>query len=354
MRKKPHVAILTFDFPPSTGGVQRWLGEIAKRLSTHFQISVITPVADTNSHEPFTRIVVPDTTPWAFLQAIRAVRPDVLLLGHAHPRLLTPAWLSRSPFAIIIHGADFLAARGRWHFPLFVALLNRARMVIANSCALAQRYRKYGVHVPIHVVYPATDPNRFHPPREKTPHPPTLLTVTRLHAYKGVDTMIATLPRIRQVIPDVRYLVVGDGPDRPRLEALAEAHGVAAHVLFRGYVPDAQIPQVYQEADVFVLLSREEADNVEGFGIVLLEAAASGLPTIAAQSGGMPEAIRDGKTGVLVPPHDTETIATRAIELLQSPETRHAMGQAGRRWVEEQMNWQRVSEEIARLLTHSL
>jgi len=166
--------------------------------------------------------------------------------------------------------------------------------------------------------------------------------------------MIAALPRIRQAIPDVRYLVVGDGPDRPRLEALAQAHGVAAHVLFRGYVPEAQLPQVYHEADLFVLLSREEAGNIEGFGIVLLEAAASGLPTIAAQSGGMPEAMRDGSTGVVVPPNDIETIAARTIELLQSPETRHAMGQAGRRWVEEQMNWQRVSEEISHLLTHSI
>lgn len=354
MTKKPHVAILTFDFPPSTGGVQRWLGEMATRLAPRLRLSVITPVAATEPQAPYTRLVVPNTSPLTILKAIQATRPDILLVGHAHPRLLLPAWLSRRPFTLIIHGADFLAARGRWHFPLFVALINRARQVIANSHALAQRYRQHGVHVPVQVVRLGTDPTRFFPADERLPHPPTLLTVTRLHAYKGVDTLITALPRIRQAIPDVRYLVVGDGPDRPRLEALAQAHGVAEHVCFRGYVPDEELPRVYHEADVFALLSREESGNIEGFGIVLLEAAASGLPTIVARSGGMPEAIRDGITGVSVPPNDVEAVAARAIELLQSPDKRRAMGEAGRRWVEEQMNWQRVSEDVYRLLVQHI
>ncbi|RME13962.1 MAG: glycosyltransferase family 1 protein [Ardenticatenia bacterium] len=353
MKAKPHVAILTFDFPPSTGGVQTWLGEMAARWSSHMCLTVITPVAANTSHEPWERFVVPNTHPWTFWRALQAVQPEYLVIGHAHPRLLLAAWLARRPFTLIIHGADFLAARGRWHFPLFVALINKAQRIIANSHALATRYRQHGVHAPLRVVHLGTDPNRFHPPAEPVPHPPTILTVSRLHAYKGLDTLITALPHIRQAVPEVRYLIAGTGPDRPRLEALARQYGVEQAVVFRGYVPDEELPRIYHEADIFALLSREEGGNIEGFGIVLLEAAASGLPTIAAQSGGMPEAIRDGITGVVVPPNDVLAVARHAIDLLQSPEKRRAMGQAGRRWVEEQMNWQRVSEEVARVLLGS-
>jgi phosphatidylinositol alpha-1,6-mannosyltransferase len=123
-------------------------------------------------------------------------------------------------------------------------------------------------------------------------------------------------------------------------------------VEFVGRVPDDALPDIYRRSDVFVMPAREETSSasVEGFGIVYLEASASGLPVVAARSGGAEEAVIDGETGFLVPPDDPDALTRVLRKLVLDAECRHSMGQAGRRWVEEEMNWDRAAAEIAFLL----
>jgi phosphatidylinositol alpha-1,6-mannosyltransferase len=148
---------------------------------------------------------------------------------------------------------------------------------------------------------------------------PILLTVTRLHPYKGVDRMLESLSEISRSVPDVKYLVVGVGPDLPRLEELTARLRLEAQVKFLGRLPFSDIVKLYSLADLFVLLSREELPDVEGFGLVFLEAAACGLPSVGGRSGGIPEAVDQGRSGWLVDPTNTREIATTIIDLLKSP-----------------------------------
>jgi phosphatidylinositol alpha-1,6-mannosyltransferase len=147
-----------------------------------------------------------------------------------------------------------------------------------------------------------------------------LLTVTRLYPYKGVDRMLESLPAISQAVPDVKYLIVGEGPDRQRLEDLTTRLGLQTQVCFLGRLELSEIVELYNLADLFVMLSREEPPDVEGFGLVFLEAAACGLPSVGGRSGGIPDAIDEGKSGWLVDPCNIEEIAATIIDLLKSPE----------------------------------
>ena len=159
---------------------------------------------------------------------------------------------------------------------------------------------------------------------------PVLLTVSRLVERKGIDTVLRALPAVAAIVPDVRYLVVGDGPDRSRLQALASEIGVANRVVFAGRVETDELPRVYALGDVFAMPNRRlpSGDN-EGFGLVFLEANASGLPVIAGRAGGTADAVIDGETGIVVDGMDTDAVACAAISLLSDDGKRRAMSVNG-------------------------
>lgn len=157
----------------------------------------------------------------------------------------------------------------------------------------------------------------------------TLLTVARLSKSeegKGVDQVIAALPAVRALDPELTYTIVGDGDDRPRLEGLAAAHGVGDVVRFAGRVADAELHAYLAGAELFVMPSRKE-----GFGIVFVEAMAHGLPVIAGAHGGSPEVVAHGETGLLVRNGDVAGLEEAIVALLNDPERRRRMGAAGRR-----------------------
>ena len=146
-----------------------------------------------------------------------------------------------------------------------------------------------------------------------------LMTVARLwpgDIYKGVDVTIRALPRISQIIPNVKYLVIGRGDDQPRLAKLAADLGVSDRVVFAGFVPTPDLPAHYRVADAYVMPSQE------GFGIVYLEAMASGVPVVAGDDDGSADPLQDGKVGWQVPHRDSEAVATACIEILQGNDPR--------------------------------
>jgi phosphatidylinositol alpha-1,6-mannosyltransferase len=177
----------------------------------------------------------------------------------------------------------------------------------------------------------------------------TILTVGRLVLRKGHDRVIEALPNVLERVSDVEYVIVGGGTEEQRLRNLAKAVGVEAAVTFVGSVPHDVVQRYYEAADVFVHPNRQlENGDVEGFGIVFLEANACGLPVIGGNSGGTPDAIRHGITGFLVDPNSSAEIGDRIVELLQNDAMRKRMGEEGRKWA-AQFKWSHAAELIDKL-----
>jgi phosphatidylinositol alpha-1,6-mannosyltransferase len=173
-----------------------------------------------------------------------------------------------------------------------------------------------------------------------------MMTVARLVPHKGVDVALQALARLAPEHPQLRYAGVGQGEHQPALESLAAQLGVGDRVRFLNDVSDADLPALYNVADFYVGVSRQAGLDVEGFGISLLEASASGLAVVAGRSGGMPDAVADGETGVLVDSEDPRAVARAIASLLADPERVRQLGANGRRAVEQRFTWDRVVSDL--------
>jgi phosphatidyl-myo-inositol dimannoside synthase len=183
---------------------------------------------------------------------------------------------------------------------------------------------------------------------------PVVACVSRLVARKGQDALVRALPAVRERVPGTRLLLVGDGPDAARLARLAAGHGVADAVMLAGAVPEAELPAHHAVGDVFALPCRTRGGglDVEGLGIALLEASASGLPVLAGRSGGAPETVREGVTGHVVDGRDPRGLAGALAGLLADPARAAAMGAAGRAWMRSEWTWDARAERLRALLGH--
>ena len=190
-----------------------------------------------------------------------------------------------------------------------------------------------------------------------------LLSVGRLNkasAYKGYDTVIRALPKILAQVPEARYVIVGNGDNRPNLEKLAADMGVAHRVSFAGEVPDTELGVLYRTCDLFVLPSRAQGvdgpDSGEGFGGVYVEASLAGKPVVGSREAGAAEAVVDGVTGFLVNPQSVDEVADAALRLLSDTGLAARMGEAGRKWAGENFTQEAMSrtlEELLRLTGHA-
>jgi phosphatidylinositol alpha-1,6-mannosyltransferase len=176
---------------------------------------------------------------------------------------------------------------------------------------------------------------------------PILLTLARLVPRKGIDTLLRALPLMLPQHPELHCLVAGAGPDRERLTALAAELGVSAHVTFLGRVEDPDLRGLFSAADLFALLSRSDAagTDVEGFGLVLLEAQAAGTPVASTRDGGMPDAFVPGRTGILVDALDPSDFAAQASALLADPQRKRAMSEAALAFARTQ-SWERSARFV--------
>jgi phosphatidylinositol alpha-1,6-mannosyltransferase len=181
---------------------------------------------------------------------------------------------------------------------------------------------------------------------------PVIVSVSRLVPRKGQDTLIRALPLIRRKVPNAALLIVSGGPYRSTLEGLAAENGVAAHVVFTGTVAWSELPSHHAAGDVFAMPCRTRRGglDVEGLGIVYLEASAVGRPVVAGDSGGAPDAVRDGETGYVVAGRDVPALAERIIELLSDQALAARMGAAGRVWVDREWRWDTKADRLATLL----
>jgi phosphatidylinositol alpha-1,6-mannosyltransferase len=173
-----------------------------------------------------------------------------------------------------------------------------------------------------------------------------LLTVAALDVRKGHDTVIRALPQILKGVPDTVYVVVGAGPNEKRLKGLARETGVAARVLFTGSLPRADVLGFMAASDVFAMVSRQEGTNVEGFGIVFLEAAAMNKPVVGGRSGGIPDAVEDGVTGLLVDPLSPGEVSAAVLRIMKDPALARSLGEAGYERTARLFTWDEVVERI--------
>ena len=182
---------------------------------------------------------------------------------------------------------------------------------------------------------------------------PVVVCVSRLVPRKGQDVLIRALPEIRRRVPDTALLCVGGGPDAPRLSRLAAEHGVASDVVLTGSVPWEELPAHYAAGDVFAMpcRTRRAGLEVEGLGIVFLEASATGLPVVAGRSGGSPDAVLEGRTGQVVDGTSVSEVADAVTGYLLDPALAVRTGAAGRAWVQEQWRWDVLAERLRGLLS---
>ena len=181
-----------------------------------------------------------------------------------------------------------------------------------------------------------------------------MTTVCRLVPRKGIDTTLEAVALLRERIPGLRYAIGGSGPDRERLESRVRDRGLQDTVRFLGRVPDLEMANCMSAADVFCMPARSEPPDVEGFGLVFLEAGACETAVIGAKAGGVPDAIVHGETGLLVEPSDPRGLAEALHQLLTQPSVRTRMGAAARARIQAQCTWDHVASGLMDAMRGSL
>jgi phosphatidylinositol alpha-1,6-mannosyltransferase len=233
----------------------------------------------------------------------------------------------------LAHGAELLVPQASAKGRRIAASFARAGMVGANSNATAELVRPFlRKRTELRVIWPALDPPAGAPRSfARSPSGPgsRIISVARFDPYKGIDTVLQAIKQLEASHPEIVYDVVGDGADRGRLQALAQSLGIAERVRFHGRVTEQLKADLLMLADVFLLPNRSDAGEVEGFGLVFVEAGAWGLPAIAGADGGTRDAVVDGETGLLVDGTRVEPVAAAIARLLNDPESRLRMGRAG-------------------------
>jgi phosphatidylinositol alpha-1,6-mannosyltransferase len=301
----------------------------------------------------------------------RSFGPGFVWCGNLKPAAFPALWLRRReriPYGIMLYGSELLLLqqrirRSRRKGAAARAILREASVLTACSgwtrrlCleVLDELGWKPG-EIEVRTIPLGTDPLRFRPGldtraarvRYGLDNRRWMLTVARLVGHKGIDTGLRVLAALRETHPNAGYLIVGSGPMQSRLEALAQELGVAERTRFLTGVPDADLPLLYNCAELYLGLSRAEGLLIEGFGISLSEASASGVPVVAGTLGGMPDAVQDGVTGILLDSRDVPTVIATVRSLFDNPELGRRLGQAGRKAAEEYFNWDRVTADVRR------
>jgi phosphatidylinositol alpha-1,6-mannosyltransferase len=338
--RRLRVLVLTPDFPPVPGGIQVLVERVvrnAARLEPRVMTLAAPGAEEFDRHEPFdvrrvrsllgSRRASNALLNAAALAEAWRFRPGVVLSAHI---VMAPATRAigdvlGAPAVQYLH-ADEAAARARL---TAFAVRKSAAVVVVSKHTQRLALEAGADPARIHLIPPGVDV----PERVRSDHDArsVVLTVARLRdEYKGHEILLAALPLICERVPDLLWVVVGDGPLRPRLERRAAEQGLAEHVRFLGAVPDDERDDWFRRAHVFAMPSRvPPGGGGEGFGIAYMEASAHELPVVAGNVGGALDAVVDGETGLLVDPTDPRAVADAVAGLLEDSERAAALGQKG-------------------------
>lgn len=385
--------LITLDFPPNLGGVATYYYNVCKNLPPD-KIVVLAPKQegdaefDKKQNFPIIRknlinqfpnfnsrsidgiFKIASTVKWLslikyFKPIIKSHQIELIQAGQVLPIGTLAMFYKRKnqiPYIFYAHGLDILLPQKfKRKKTMLKQIIKEAEAIVANSYFTKDELIKLGADSQkIIVVYPC--PNleiesvsewktekilEEHALKDKK----IILTVGRLVERKGHDMVIRALPKIIQAIPEVLYLIVGTGPNKENLEKLVNLLGLRDYVKFLGVTDQNDLAAYYQICDVFLMPSRQLTNgDVEGFGIVYLEANLFGKPVIGGKSGGVPEAIIDEKTGLLVNPTDINEIAQKTIGLLTDQAYAQRLGLQGLQRVTEEFDWPSQTEKIKAIL----
>lgn len=373
------VLLVTNDFPPRRGGIQSYLEAFVGELNAAggHELTVYAPqwkgAPEYDEHAGYRvvrhrgTLMLPEPTVANRMRALIAEHDiETVWFGAAAPLALLGPLARRAGASRVVastHGHEV----GWSMLPLARNALRRigddADVVTYVSGYTRGRFASaFGPQARLERLSPGVDIDRFTPDsvsraqlraRYELGDRPVVLCLSRLVPRKGQDMLIRAFGQIRRRVPGAALVIVGGGPHRETLEALAQRAGVADDVLFTGGVPGDELPAHHAMADVFAMPCRTRGAglDVEGLGIVFLEASASGVPVVAGRSGGAPETVRDGETGWVVDGTDVDAIATAVGDLLADPATADRMGAAGRDWVVQNWQWRTQGARLRGLLS---
>lgn len=375
-------------FPPRIGGSGRWFWELYRRCpvnSTVVLAGVVEGQERFDARQPLQILRAQLTFPtWGILdsdsrllywQAIKQVtrivnehKIESIHAGKCLPEgliALALRCLLGIPYICYVHGEELSVAASSRELRIWTRLVLRSsRCIIANTYHTQRKLEnEWGVRINrSFVVHPGVDLD-LHRPVPKSlevreslgwARRTVLITVGRLEKWKGQDRMIDALHQIRSKLPDILYVIIGNGPERQRLQAQVALAGLVEHVQFQDNWSSEQVIKALQQCDLFVLPNREINGCVEGFGIVLLEAQACGTPVLAGASGGTVETMSAPETGRVVRCEDAEVIACAVLELLSNPRSLEEMGERARRWVTAEFNWEDLAGHWRRSIDSSI
>ncbi|UQX09489.1 GDP-mannose-dependent alpha-(1-6)-phosphatidylinositol monomannoside mannosyltransferase [Candidatus Mycobacterium methanotrophicum] len=373
------VLLVTNDFPPRRGGIQSYLVELVSRLAAtgEHTVTVYAPQwkgadafdAQTDGYQvvrhPGT-LMLPGPGVDARMRRLIAEHDiDTVWFGAAAPLALLARCARRA-------GASRVLASTHGH-EVGWSMLPVARSVLrrigegSDVVTFVSRYTRgrfasaFGPRAALEHLPPGVDTDRFRPdPASRTElraryrlgERRTVVCLSRLVPRKGQDMLIRALPAVRQRVDGAALVIVGGGPYLQTLRGLAGRLSVSEHVTFTGGVPAGDLPAYHAMADVFAMPCRTRGAglDVEGLGIVFLEASAAGVPVIAGYSGGAPETVRHNKTGLVVDGRSVNQIADAVSELLADPDRAAAMGAAGRDWVTVRWRWDTLAARLSGLI----
>jgi phosphatidylinositol alpha-1,6-mannosyltransferase len=366
--------IVTNDFPPRQGGIQSFVHALATRLPTGtvtVYASAWKGAAEFDTQQPFPVIRHPTSlmlpVPGVARRAAAIAREhgcDSVLFGAAAPlALITPALrkagVTRAVALTHGHEAGWATLPGartvlrrigdEVDVVTYLGEYTRVRLARALSPAAAGRMVRLAPGVDVTFFRPGAGGAAVRERLGLTSRP-VVACVSRMVPRKGQDTLIKAWPAVRAQVSGAVLLLVGDGPYAPALKRLAHRLSVSDDVVFTGPVPWPELPSYYDAANVFAMpcRTRRAGLDVEGLGIVYLEASATGLPVIGGDSGGAPDAILDGESGYVV--NDVPGAATRIIELLHDPARAKAMGDKGLAWVDREWREELPAARLATIL----
>jgi phosphatidylinositol alpha-1,6-mannosyltransferase len=370
-----HVLVITNDLPPNVGGIEYYVDQLARGLvDAGDQVTLYGSMSqgweDFDRSAPYTVIRESTSTllptPRVLRHALAIIerrRPDVVVFGAAFPLGLMGPRIRRHtglPYVGWTHGLEVSSVRAPGGSRL-LRMIGRdaAAITFVSHWCRDLLEPAFGPGPRYELLPPAVDP-AFHPgvdgsevrERHGFGDDPVVVCVSRMVERKGQDRLIRALPELRRRVAGARLLLVGGGPFRDDLEQMAREEGVAEWVTFAGKVSDEELPAHFAAGDVFAMPCRERKGGleVEAFGIVFIQAQAIGRPVVAGAIGGVPDALDQGRTGLLVDGSSAASVTEAVASLLGDPDRATEMGEAGATFVADGFTWDRRTADLRALL----
>lgn len=360
--------LFSFNYPPNDGGISRLCGEIVQGLLRRgIEVLVLTQASKNNNGSfvpKASEARITSRRPWRELSALQELRRKAIsapvICGIWYPEGLLATLANIHPLVLLVYGSEVLPTRSRsrrtlWRH-LMQTVFNKSDLVIACS-EYSLRLLKEKVPDCEAIAIPlAVDHVRFAPGNQTVAKNKfgvngkhVLCSVSRIRAYKGHDVVFQALANLPAHLRNqFIYLIVGIGRDQLVLQSRANEKGVGSLVRWLNYIPEDDLPDIYRAADLFVLCTREviNQQEVEGFGLVFLEAQACGTPVVGTRTGGIPDAIKEGEGGWLIDQDDTQALTRILLKLAEAPDEFKDAGIKGRDRIERECTWERYLDQF--------